>query len=279
MKIENIKEKCIRVFENDYNKLQNLETSKLYFTEEVSKKHISFIPASMQDLLDSIKNIGDLAGLFTISTSNKKLNKEERISSISYGPYYLCPNLLNNTCRNCNICYGAKNERFKNIVKSRLKNYIFFNAMAELKKQDLNQYQDTIKTAVKLQKKNITDIIRISQQSDIPNNEILEVLKDIISEMENYRSIQAYGYSKTKDLDYNGLNDNIIFNQSVSIKTTIEELEKIQTSNTFITVSKELQEQLQDTGKIKNYYTCKNNCSKCKNCISRNNKPTICIKH
>ena len=279
MQIENIKQKCIRVFENDYNKLQELETSKLYFSEEVSKKHISFIPASMQDLLDSIENIGDLAGLFTISTSNKKLNKEDKISSISYGPYYLCPNLLNNTCRNCNICYGAKNERFKNIVKSRLKNYIFFNAAAELKKQDEKEYQALIKTAVKLQKKNITDIMRISQQSDIPNNQILEVLKDIISEIETYRSIKAYGYSKTKNLDYESLADNIIFNQSVSLKTSIEELEKIQTSNTFITVSKELNEQLQDTGKIKNYYLCQNNCSKCKNCISTNNKPTLCIKH
>lgn len=279
MKIETIKEKCNKVFESDYKKLETIPADKLYFTEEVSKKHISFIPASFNELINSIQNIGDLAGLFTISTSNKKLNKEEKISSISYGPYYLCPNLLNNTCRNCNICYGAKNERFKNIVKSRLKNYIFFNAMAELKKQDVNQYQDIIKTAVKLQKKNITDIIRISQQSDIPNNEILEVLKDIITEIESYRSVKAYGYSKTKDLDYNGLNDNIIFNQSVSIKTTIEELEKIKTSNTFITISKELNEQLQDTGKIKNYYVCQNNCSKCKNCISRNNKPTLCLKH
>lgn len=279
MKIENIKEKCIRVFENDYKKLQELETSKLYFSEEVSKKHIRFIPASMQELLDSIQNIGDLAGLFTISTSNKKLNKEDKISSISYGPYYLCPNLLNSTCRNCNICYGAKNERFKNIVKSRLKNYIFFNAAAELKKQDINQYQNLIKAAVKQQEKNITDIMRISQQSDIPNNEILDVLKDIISEIENYRSIKAYGYSKTKNLDYNNLNDNIIFNQSVSLKTTIEELEEIQTTNTFITITKELNEQLQETGKIKNYYLCQNNCSKCKNCSSKNNKPTLCIKH
>jgi len=277
--IETIKEKCNKVFENDYNKLQNLDCSKLYFTEEVSKKHISFIPASMQDLLDSIQNIGDLAGLFTISTSNKKLNKEDKISSISYGPYYLCPNLLNDNCRNCNICYGAKNERFKNIVKSRLKNYIFFNAMAELKKQDVNQYQDTIKAAVKQQEKNITDIMRISQQSDIPNNDILDVLKDIISEIKKYRSIKTYGYSKTKNLDYENLADNIIFNQSISLKTTIEELEKIKTSNTFITISKELNEQLQETGKIKNYYSCKNNCSKCKNCSSKNNKPTICIKH
>jgi len=279
MQIETIKEKCNKVFKTNYKKLQDLDSSKLYFTEEVSKKHISFIPASMQELLDSIQNIGDLAGLFTISTSNKKLNKEDKISSISYGPYYLCPNLLNGSCKNCSICYGAKNERFKNIVKSRLKNYIFFNAAAELKKQDINQYQKVIKAAVKQQRKNITDIIRISQQSDIPNNEILEVLKDIIAEIENYRSIKAYGYSKTKDLDYNGLNDNIIFNQSISLKTTIEELEKIQTTNTFITISKELNEQLQETGKIKNYYLCQNNCSKCKNCSSKNNKPTICIKH
>ena len=279
MQIENIKEKCIRVFENDYNKLQELDSEKLYFTEEVSKRHISFIPASFNELISSIQTSEDLAGLFTISTSNKKLNKEDKISSISYGPYYLCPNLLNNTCRNCSICYGAKNERFKNIVKSRLKNYIFFNAAAELKKQDVNQYKKVIKAAVKQQAKNITDIMRISQQSDIPNNEILEVLKDIIAEIETYRSIKAYGYSKTKDLDYNSLNDNIIFNQSVSLKTSIEELEKVQTSNTFITISKELNEQLQDTGKIKNYYLCQNNCSKCKNCSSKNNKPTLCIKH
>ena len=279
MQIETIKEKCNKVFRSDLKKLQDLDSSKLYFSEEVSKKHISFIPASFKELINSIQTGEDLAKLFTISTSNKKLNKEDKISSISYGPYYLCPNLLNSTCKNCSICYGAKNERFKNIVKSRLKNYIFFNAAAELKKQDEKEYKDLIKAAVKQQRKNITDIIRISQQSDIPNNEILEVLKDIITEIETDRSVKAYGYSKTKDLDYNGLKDNIIFNQSVSLKTTIEELEKITASNTFITVTKELNEQLQETGKIKNYYTCKNNCSKCKNCSSKNNKPTICIKH
>lgn len=279
MQIENIKEKCNKVFETDYKKLQNLEISKLYFSEEVSKKHISFIPASFNEIISSIQTGEDLAKLFTISTSNKKLNKEDKISSISYGPYYLCPNLLDNNCRNCNICYGAKNERFKNIVKSRLKNYIFFNAAAELKKQDINQYQKVIKAAVKQQRKNITNIIRISQQSDIPNNDILEVLKDIIAEIETDKSVKAYGYSKTKNLDYENLADNIIFNQSVSLKTTIEELEKIQTTNTFITISKELNEQLQETGKIKNYYLCQNNCSKCKNCSSKNNKPTICIKH
>lgn len=270
---------------NDIDKLNNLNKTnndKLYFSKEVTNKHINNLIISYNELIDSIKSDNDIINLFTISESNKKLNKTNlKINTISTAPYYLCNNLLDNNCTNCNICYGAKNERFKNILKSRLKNYIYFNILEYLYNNDYLRYKKILYKSIDLNKNKITKIIRINQQSDIKNNTILNILNDMLNYIKVYYNKDCifYSYSKTKNLNFNMINKDFIINKSIGLKKDIKELKSFKnSSNIFITIDKNITIESLKQSNL-NYYICIGSCGSCKNCFKKNNHITLCYKH
>lgn len=278
--INNLKKYASDCFYKDLNKLTNINNDKIYFKEATVKKHITILKTSFNDILNSINNINDIIYLFKISTTNKKVNKDNKsINTISIAPYYLCNNLLNNNCNNSNICYGAKNEMFKNIIKYRLNNYIYFNMLEYLIITNNKNYKHILNKSIDLNKKLITNIIRINQQSDIKNNNILKILNDMLLYIKKHynKDIKFYTYSKTKNLNYNILDDNFIINKSISLIKDPNDLKQYKNdTNIFISIAKSIK--FKDIN-IDNKYLCKNNCFKCKNCINKNKTVTICYKH
>lgn len=278
--INNLKKYASDCFYKDVNKLTNINKDKIYFKEATVKKHITILKTSFNDILNSINNINDIIYLFKISTTNKKVNKDNKsINTISIAPYYLCNNLLNNNCNNSNICYGAKNEMFKNIIKYRLNNYIYFNMLEYLIITNNKNYKHILNKSIDLNKKLITNIIRINQQSDIKNNNILKILNDMLLYIKKHynKDIKFYTYSKTKNLNYNILDNNFIINKSISLIKDPNDLKQYKNdTNIFITIDKSIK--FKDIN-IDNKYLCKNNCFKCKNCINKNKTVTICYKH
>lgn len=278
--INNLKKYASDCFYKDVNKLTNINNNEIYFKEATVKKHITILKTSFNDILNSINNINDIIYLFKISTTNKKVNKDNKsINTISIAPYYLCNNLLNNNCNNSNICYGAKNEMFKNIIKYRLNNYIYFNMLEYLIITNNKNYKHILNKSIDLNKKLITDIIRINQQSDIKNNNILKILNDMLLYIKKHynKDIKFYTYSKTKNLNYNILDNNFIINKSISLIKDPNDLKQYKNdTNIFITIDKSIK--FKDIN-IDNKYLCKNNCFKCKNCINKNKTVTICYKH
>lgn len=278
--INNLKKYASDCFYKDLNKLTNINNDKIYFKEATVKKHITILKTSFNDILNSINNINDIIYLFKISTTNKKVNKDNKsINTISIAPYYLCNNLLNNNCNNSNICYGAKNEMFKNIIKYRLNNYIYFNMLEYLIITNNKNYKHILNKSIDLNKKLITNIIRINQQSDIKNNNILKILNDMLLYIKKHynKDIKFYTYSKTKNLNYNILDNNFIINKSISLIKDPNDLKQYKNdTNIFITIDKSIK--FKDIN-IDNKYLCKNNCFKCKNCINKNKTVTICYKH
>lgn len=278
--INNLKKYASDCFHKDLNKLTNINNDKLYFKDTTTKKHITILKTSFNDILNSINNINDIIYLFKISTTNKKVNKDNKsINTISTAPYYLCNNLLNNNCNNSNICYGAKNERFKNIIKYRLNNYIYFNMLEYLIITNNKNYKHILNKSIDLNKKLITKIIRINQQSDIKNNNILKILNDMLLYIKKHynKDIKFYTYTKTKNLNYNILDNNFILNKSIALIKDPNDLKQYKNdTNIFITIDKSIK--FKDIN-IDNKYLCKNNCFKCKNCINKNKTVTICYKH
>lgn len=278
--INNLKKYASDCFYKDLNKLTNINNDKIYFKEATVKKHITILKTSFNDILNSINNINDIIYLFKISTTNKKVNKDNKsINTISIAPYYLCNNLLNNNCNNSNICYGAKNEMFKNIIKYRLNNYIYFNMLEYLIITNNKNYKHILNKSIDLNKKLITNIIRINQQSDIKNNNILKILNDMLLYIKKHynKDIKFYTYSKTKNLNYNILDNNFIINKSISLIKDPNDLKQYKNdTNIFITIDKSIK--FKDIN-IDNKYLCKDNCFKCKNCINKNKTVTICYKH
>lgn len=278
--INNLKKYASDCFYKDLNKLTNINNDKIYFKEATVKKHITILKTSFNDILNSINNINDIIYLFKISTTNKKVNKDNKsINTISIAPYYLCNNLLNNNCNNSQICYGAKNEMFKNIIKYRLNNYIYFNMLEYLLITNNKNYKHILNKSIDLNKKLITNIIRINQQSDIKNNNILKILNDMLLYIKKHynKDIKFYTYSKTKNLNYNILDNNFIINKSISLIKDPNDLKQYKNdTNIFITIDKSIK--FKDIN-IDNKYLCKNNCFKCKNCINKNKTVTICYKH
>lgn len=278
--INNLKKYASDCFYKDLNKLTNINNDKIYFKEATVKKHITILKTSFNDILNSINNINDIIYLFKISTTNKKVNKDNKsINTISIAPYYLCNNLLNNNCNNSNICYGAKNEMFKNIIKYRLNNYIYFHMLEYLIITNNKNYKHILNKSIDLNKKLITNIIRINQQSDIKNNNILKILNDMLLYIKKHynKDIKFYTYSKTKNLNYNILDNNFIINKSISLIKDPNDLKQYKNdTNIFITIDKSIK--FKDIN-IDNKYLCKNNCFKCKNCINKNKTVTICYKH
>lgn len=278
--INNLKKYASDCFYKDLNKLTNINNDKIYFKEATVKKHITILKTSFNDILNSINNINDIIYLFKISTTNKKVNKDNKsINTISIAPYYLCNNLLNNNCNNSNICYGAKNEMFKNIIKYRLNNYIYFNMLEYLLITNNKNYKHILNKSIDLNKKLITNIIRINQQSDIKNNNILKILNDMLLYIKKHynKDIKFYTYSKTKNLNYNILDNNFIINKSISLIKDPNDLKQYKNdTNIFITIDQSIK--FKDIN-IDNKYLCKNNCFKCKNCINKNKTVTICYKH
>lgn len=269
------------VFNNDINKLLNLNNDKLYFKTNIVDKHIIILIDSFNDILFNINNINDIVSLFKISNINKKVNKDNKsINTISIAPYYLCNNLLNNNCNNSNICYGAKNEMFKNIIQYRLNNYIFFNILEYLIINNYDAiYKKILCNAIKNNKHLITNIIRINQQSDIKNNNILKILNDILLHIKKHynKDIKFYTYTKTKNLNYSIIDKNFIINKSIALIKDPNDLKQYKNdTNIFITIDKSIKFNDID---IDNKYLCKNNCFKCKNCINKNNNITLCYKH
>lgn len=278
--MENIKEYCYNVFENDYNKLINISAKNMYFNPRSTNKHIEQIVLFFNQILLDVKTDDDIIKLFKISDVNTKLNKSDlKINIISIAPYYLCCNLLNNNCDNCSICYGAKNEMFKNVLKYRMYNYIFFLILEYLRNVDFNRYIKILYTAVDINKNKLTEIIRINQQSDIKNNTQLIILNEMLLYIKMQYNINTvfYTYSKTRNLDFSRINKHFIINKSVPIIYNKDDLLKYENeSNIFITIDKNIKF---NEISIKNKYLCKNNCGQCQNCIKKNNTVTLCYKH
>ena len=70
-----------------------------------------------------------------------------------------------------------------------------------------------------------------------------------------------------------------MLNKSIGIKDSIKDLKKYENEkNIFITIDPKIKENDLKQSEL-NYYLCKNNCSKCKNCFKENNHITLCYKH
>ena len=279
--LNDIKEYNIKIFSADIKKLKDINKNNndlLYYTTDITNKHIIKLEKNFNNIISNLNNISDIIQLFKISNTNKKLKD---YNSISYSNYYLCNNLLNKNCKNCKICYYAKNERFNNVMLFRLKNYIFFNTLMYLYKTNYNLYKKILYTAIDNNKDLITDIIRINTGSDIKNNILLNIFNDMLLYIKFYynKNIKFYTYSKTKDLNYNNIDKNFIINKSISLINNINDLKKYKDyNNTFITIDKNISIDLLNKSDIK-YYLCKNNCNKCNNCNKYNNHITLCYKH
>lgn len=271
--IKNIKLNVTNNFNKDLNKLidiNNTNNDKCFYSYDITLKHINNIKNCFNEL------INDIINLFNISTTNKKLSNKDpsdNINTISLGLSYLCPNFLNNNCLISDRCYGFKNERFKTVIKYRLKNYIYFNILEYLYIKDYKLYLDILYDSIDNKKDLITPVIRINQQSDIKNNIQLSILQDILIYIKIHynKDIVFYSYSKTKDLNYNLISNNFIINKSLIIKDP-NDLKKIDYNiNTYITL-------LDKNIKIndKNLKRCKNNkdknikCNKCTQCNNIN---------
>ena len=271
---------CIENYINDIEKLENIPAENFYFSYKFVNKHIFNLKNSFEIIINSIENIDDVINLFKVSNVNTKLNKTDlKINTISIAPYYLCNNLLENNCDNCSICYGAKNEKYKNVLKYRLNNYIFFLILEYLYNNDYLTYKNILYNAIDLNKDKLTEIIRINQQSDIKNNTVLSILNDMLLYIKMKYNIKTvfYTYSKTKNLKFNMLNKDFIINKSVPIIYKAENLIKYENENNiFITINKNIKF---NEISIKNKYLCRNNCGDCQNCIKNNNTVTLCYKH
>lgn len=208
-------------FNEDVKKLRNLDNSKLYFSQETTEKHIGIIEDLFKEILKeswNLENLWNVVDLFTITKgNNKKLND---IAIISMGLYYLCPNLLNNSCKISHRCYGAKNERFKGVIKSRLKNYIFFACCEWLVENDFKSYLMVTSWTIDKNQKKLTEVMRINQQSDFRNDKQLFIVNHLLNiiKREYIPNCIFYSYSKA-DLDF-GLycDDDFRVNESIIIQ-------------------------------------------------------------
>ena len=267
--MNDIKKYCINSFKRDYKTLNEIDTSNFYFNNDVTKKHLKNLKDCFNDLLSTLNNDDDIINLFKISVDNKKLNKNDniKISSISTAPYYLCCNI--ESCDNSHICYGAKNERFKNILKYRLSNYIYFLILEYLYINDYNRYHSILYKSIDINKDLLTPIIRINQQSDIKNNTILNILNDML----------LYTYSKTHNLNKNNISGDFIINDSIPIIFNVNDLLTYKDChNIFITIDKSIS--IDDIKKLGiKYYICRGDCGGCHNCFKINNHITLCYKH
>ena len=168
---------------------------------------------------------------------------------------------------------------FKNVLKYRMYNYIFFLILEYLYNVDYLRYKRILYTAIDINKNKLTEIIRINQQADIKNNIQLNILNDMLNYIKVYYNENTifYTYSKTKNLNYNMLNKDFIINKSVPIIYNKDDLLKYENENNiFITINKNIKF---NEISIKNKYLCRNNCGDCQNCIKNNNTVTLCYKH
>ena len=206
-------------FNEDLDKLRNLDNSKLYFSQETTEKHIGVIENAFNEILKenyNLESLWNVVDLFTITKdNNKKLNS---IAIISMGLYYLCPNLGN--CTISHRCYGAKNERFPMVIKSRLKNYIFFACLEWMVENDFKSYLVASSWAIDKNQKKLTEVMRINQQSDFRNDKQLFIVNHLLNiiKREYIPNCTFYSYSKA-DLDF-GLycDDDFIVNESIIIQ-------------------------------------------------------------
>lgn len=216
--MKNLKEFLKEEFNYDMSRLEGLDNDKLFFSEETTQKHIKIIREEFTSLLDNIETHSDIIQLFTVSQGNKKISD---FSIISYGLYYLCPNLLNGSCSLSHRCYGAKNERFRSVIKSRLKNYVFFNTL-EYYCRDYHTYVYLMDSALELNKSKLTPVIRLNQQSDFKNLEHFAIFDDMLLTIrEKYiPNCKFYAYSKNPwkfELLGNHSAEDFIVNRSVVI--------------------------------------------------------------
>lgn len=279
--MNDIKNYCIKNFKDDYKSLNDIDTSNFYFKDDVTKKHLNNLYELFYELIDSINCDDDIINLFKISVDNKKLNKNNdiKISSISTAPYYLCCNLK--SCDNSHICYGAKNERFKNILKYRLSNYVYFLILEYLYITDYDKYVKILCKSIDKNADLLSPIMRINQQSDIKNNTILSILNDMLVYIQHFyiKGCVFYTYSKTQNLNKNNISSDFIINDSIPIIFNASDLLAYDgCHNIFITIDKSIS--LDDIKKLGiKYYMCRGDCGGCHNCFKTNNHITLCYKH
>lgn len=262
--MEKSKEFVKNRFNEDLGKLESLPNENLFFGVDPTERHIANIKEAFADIFEGIRTELDIVKLFTIQGKNKKIN----FSIISNGLYYLCPNLLNGNCKLSNRCYGAKNERFKGVIKSRLKNWIWFAFLEYWLENDWNRFKTILYWSIDRNADKFTDIVRINQQSDFRNDAQLFIYERMLKYVrDHYNSnTRFYAYSKTK-MDF-GLfcDENFLVNESVIIDNQDDldlfALTKPHYANMYYIclISKDL-----DASHL-SLKPCKNDCEKCQQC-------------
>ena len=272
---------CIEQYNKDMTHINNIDSNNFYYSPRFVNKHLYNLNKSFELLINNINNDDDIIKLFKISIDNRKLNKNDdiKISSISTAPYYLCCNI--ESCDNSHICYGAKNERFKNILEYRLSNYIYFLIFEYLYITDYNRYVKILCKSIDKNRDLLSPIIRINQQSDIKNNTILSILNDMLVYIQHFyiKGCVFYTYSKTHNLNKNNISNDFIINDSIPIIFNVDDLLAYKDChNIFITIDKNIT--VDDIKKLDiKYYICRGDCGNCGNCFKTNNHITLCYKH
>lgn len=254
-------------FNEDLSKLESLPNEKLYFSEDPTRRHIENVKKAFSEVFEGIRTELDVVELFTIQIGNKKINE---FAIISNGLYYLCPNLLNDNCALSHRCYGAKNERFQGVIKSRMKNYIFFAFLEFWLENDWHKYKTILYWSIDRNADKFTDVVRINQQSDFRNDAQLFIFNNMLRYVRKHhnRKTMFYSYSKSKiDFDlYIYCEPNFIINESVIIQDQAE-LERFAETKPhqencyyLCLMSKDIQAE-----KL-GLKPCKNDCEKCRQC-------------
>ena len=262
--MEKSKEFVKNRFNEDLGKLESLPNENLFFGIDPTERHIANIKEAFTDIFEGIRTELDVVELFTIQGKNKKIN----FSIISNGLYYLCPNLLNGGCPLSNRCYGAKNERFFGVIKSRLKNWIWFAFLEYYLANDWQKFKTILYWSIDRNADKFTDVVRINQQSDFRNDAQLFIFGQMLKYVRKHHNSKTifYSYSKSK-MDF-GLfcEDSFIINESVIIQDQAE-LERFAETKPhqdncyyLCLMSKDIQaEQF-------GLKPCKNDCEKCRQC-------------
>lgn len=263
--MEKSKEFVKNRFNEDIKQLESLPNEKLFFSEDPTERHITNIKEAFTDIFEGIRTELDVVELFTIQKGNKKIND---FAIISNGLYYLCPNLLNGNCKLSHRCYGSKNERFQGVIKSRLKNWIWFAFLEYWLENDWHKYKTILYWSIDRNADKFTDVVRINQQSDFRNDAQLFIFGNMLRYVRKHHNSKTrfYAYSKSK-MDF-GLfcEENFLVNESVIIDNQEDldlfALTKPHYKNMYYLclMSKDL-----DASQL-SLKPCKNDCEKCRQC-------------
>lgn len=276
---KDIKEAIKSRFKEDVNDLILLFNPLNCFFVDI-EKILNGLNYTFEFLLENLENSNDLKN-YLVFDNNEKISSNGSICGYSIKPYVLCENMLNGNCKISKVCYASKNElayrndkenikRYYSLEKT-LKNYIYYHYII-YSNDKLNNYQ-FLRETLEDQRETLEkfEILRLNIKSDFVNQTHLNFTNDLFKILKkDFGFKKAYGYTKTKGLNFEALDSNFLINESIIIENE-NDFNKINPNHSqFITVTKkELENQIIEKMHLKK---CKNQtlnlkCFQCQQCM------------